>query len=70
MTFSNSLSTIFANGNIVNDEKFAHLYALDKTVIQLLNNGRSIENVKNGVYTTTFRKMSCNFWHSFTKYTT
>jgi len=52
MAFSNLLSTIFANGNRVTDEKFAYFYAHDSTVIQVLNNGRSIKNVRAGVYTT------------------
>ncbi|CAF2093146.1 unnamed protein product [Rotaria magnacalcarata] len=46
------MSTMSTIGNTVNDEKFAQIYTVDETVVQLLNNERTIKNVKPGVSST------------------
>ncbi|CAF1554387.1 unnamed protein product [Rotaria magnacalcarata] len=49
MTFSTPSSTKSTIENIVNDEKFAQIYIPDENAVQLLDNERTIMNVKHGL---------------------
>ncbi len=49
MAYFDTPLTMFTAGNTVNDEKFEQIYTLDRMVVQLLNNERTIKSFKPDV---------------------